>query len=134
MSFKTALRARILAWPGVAEIIGDRLDWVITPQPQRAVFPRGVLNTISDATARTMDGPMDFRPVWIQLDWYAQSQGPLSELDRLTRLAIEDRGTFDGVRFDHPMDVSTVDRLFDSGTEPIHGIMMQARIWSNGAL
>jgi hypothetical protein len=118
MSFKTALRGRILAWPGVAEIIGDRLDWVITPQPQRAVFPRGVLTVVSDLHLEDYAGPSQVRRSRVQIDYYDDDPGQarLESIVTLTKAAIVPPITFGGVQFQRTFIDTVRDLSADSGT------------------
>lgn len=103
MDMREAFRARLVADPAVAAIVGDRVYW--SERPQGSPFPAIVLQVISDGRPQHMKGRQAMRPTRIQVDCMAtdseveSGEAIRAKLVEAAIAAVEPEAVIDDVTF-----------------------------------
>lgn len=82
-----ALRALLLASPGVTALAGPRVNW--GAHPQGAAGPYVVLYVVDDLEAHSMRGPSRLTQGRVQADCYAPIYASAKALSRAVRAALD---------------------------------------------
>lgn len=127
MSWETALRARLLNDAAVAGIVGTRINWTLRPQTE--AYPSIVLTTVSDVRDQHFEAFQGFRASRVQFDCYCLTRAAVAPLREAVIAAIEDAGTFSGVRFGQVAQVTVRDLSADTDTGFVHRDSIDAQIW-----
>lgn len=101
MDMQQALRARLIAAPAIASIVGDKVHWVSRPQGEAP--PAIVLTTVSDDRPKHLQGYQELRSTRVQCDCWSPRYGEARALAEAAIDVLSPPHTGNGVRFDHAL-------------------------------
>lgn len=127
MTWETAVTGRLLDDATVSGLIGNEVHWGIAPQ--RTDFPFIVLTVVSDPRPKDLEGNVSIRGSQIQIDCYAGDRGGVAELREAVIAALDDAGTFDGVKFAGCFVNAVRELPEDTPTGTAHRMSIDATIW-----
>lgn len=81
------IQAALLASSGVTALVAGRVSFGAHPQGQP--LPAAVLNTISDISDHTLQGPDGVPEARVQIDCYAMTYGEAKQLSRAVRAVLD---------------------------------------------
>lgn len=116
--FASALVARLLADPGVAAAVGEKVHWVKIEQAEAVPYVR--LQTISDPRPEHLGGYTGARVTRVQADCFAGTYGAARALASLVIAALAQPAVFTGVRFGRTKAEGPRDLGEDSAVGFIH--------------
>lgn len=82
-----ALIAHLLAWPSLAEIVGNRIT--PAPAPQKSVLPRVTLTLLSAPRTARFDGWDTCNAARLQIDGWARTYAQASAVGHAVAAALE---------------------------------------------
>lgn len=126
-----ALIAYLLAYSALTALVGQRINWTVTPQA--SADPRVVLTVVSDVPEYADDGEAGLAETRVQVDVYAATYKAATDIARLVfaRLsAVSD--TIGGVDF---QDIEMVNSSSSFETPPdgvnLYRVRQDYMIWHN---
>jgi hypothetical protein len=129
-----ALLSYLLAASAVSSLVGNRINWVRSPQG--VLSPRVVLTRVSGIRDMTLNsGPTGYVSSRVQVDCIGTSYGSAKSVAR----AIETRlsgysGTTGGIRFEGCFLIGERDDYFDTDTpDKLFRTALDFNIWHKGA-
>lgn len=95
MAMEEALVARLAAAPGIAAIVGDRIDWFDRP----SALPALVLTKVDAGREWTHDGPDGLDEPRVRFECWAGTKAAVAALGRALLAEMELPADRDGTRF-----------------------------------
>lgn len=118
-----AFRAALLAYGGLAALVGTRIDWGLRSDP----LPGIRLQVVSKIRIYTYRGPIGLTPYRIQADCFGVRYGDAKRVARAFEAAVHSlsRPTWDACFVEAERD----DQEDDGTGKPVHRTSLDARIW-----
>lgn len=122
-----ALRAALLAYEGLAAIVGVRIDWGLRPSQSPSIR----LQLISGVPFYTHGGRDGLTPYLVQADCFGSRYGEAKQVARQVQAASETLRLppFDSCFVENERD----DQDVDAANKPIHRTSLDLRLWHHAS-